>query len=281
MKKTRITPTQLKSYQATLRKAERAPGTIEKYQRDIAEFCTWLGSVPPSGEAAAAWKQALLQKGLKPATINSKLTALNGFFRFLGREDCLVRLLRLQRRPFRDQNRELTRADYQKLLAAAQQQGKPRLRLLLETICATGVRVSELQYITVEAAARGSAEVTLKGKIRVILLPGKLCRRLQQYAQKQKIVSGEIFLTGNGKSISRKQIWAEMKALCRQAGVQASRVFPHNLRHLFATEFYRVCKDIVKLADVLGHSNIETTRIYLVTTGAEHARQLERLRLVV
>lgn len=221
-----------------------------------------------------------MAQGLKPATVNSKLTALNGFFRFLGRADCRVRLLRLQRRPFRDQSRELTRADYERLLAAAQRQGKPRLKLLLETICATGVRVSELKYITVEAAAHGSAEVALKGKIRMILLPGKLCRKLRQYAREQKIASGEIFLTGSGKSISRKQIWAEMKALCRQAGVEPSRVFPHNLRHLFATEFYRVCRDIVKLADVLGHSSIETTRIYLVTTGAEHARQLERLKLV-
>ena len=150
----------------------------------------------------------------------------------------------------------------------------------METICATGIRVSEVRYITVEAAKAGRAEISLKGKIRTILIPGKLCRKLLKYAQQQKIASGEIFLTGSGKSLSRTQIWAEMKGLCASAGVEPSKVFPHNLRHLFATAFYRACKDIVKLADVLGHSSIETTRLYLLTTGAEHQRQLERLGLV-
>ena len=158
--------------------------------------------------------------------------------------------------------------------------GRERLTLLIETICATGIRVSEVRYITMEAAQAGRAEITLKGKIRVILLPGKLCRKLVKYARKRKITSGEIFLTRSGRSLSRRQIWAEMKALCTKAGVERSKVFPHNLRHLFARLFYRACRDVVKLADILGHSSLDTTRIYLISTGAEHARQLERLGLV-
>ena len=158
--------------------------------------------------------------------------------------------------------------------------GQERLALLMETVCATGIRVSEVRYITVEAARFGRAEIALKGKIRTILLPGKLCRKLLKYARKNKIASGEIFLTGGGRSLSRKQIWAEMKSLGKRAGIEPSKVFPHNLRHLFARMFYKVCRDVAKLADVLGHSSIETTRIYLISTGAEHARTLERLGLV-
>lgn len=150
----------------------------------------------------------------------------------------------------------------------------------METIGATGIRVSEVRYITVEAVRRGQAEVALKGKIRTILLPNKLCRKLLKYARRKKIASGEIFLTGSGKGLSRRQIWAEMKRLCKYAHVEPGKVFPHNLRHMFAVAFYRICKDIVRLADVLGHSSIETTRIYLLTTGEEHRKQLERLGLI-
>lgn len=152
--------------------------------------------------------------------------------------------------------------------------------MLLETICATGIRVSEVKYITVEAAQVGRAEISLKGKLRTILLPGKLCRKLKKYARQQKNASGEIFLTRSGKSLSRRQIWAEMKRLCKVAGVAPSKVFPHNLRHLFARTFYKVCRDVVKLADVLGHSSIETTRIYLISTGVEHMKILSRMRLI-
>ena len=208
------------------------------------------------------------------------LAALNRFFVFQGWEECRVKALRLQKKLFREAGRELVRADYEKLLDAAERQGRPRLVLLMEAICATGIRVSEVKYLTVEAARRGKAEISLKGKIRTILIPNKLCRKLLKYAQKQKTASGEIFLTRSGKSLSRKQIWAEMKSLCREAGVAPSKVFPHNLRHLFARCFYQACRDVAKLADVLGHSSIETTRIYLISTGAEHARTLDRLRLI-
>ena len=174
----------------------------------------------------------------------------------------------------------MSREEYARLLTAAKERGQERTALLMETIGATGIRVSEVPYITVEAAGQGMAEISLKGKIRTILLPGKLCRKLLKYARKNKIASGEIFLTRGGKSLSRKQIWAEMKRLCKWASVDPSKVFPHNLRHLFAVTFYRASKDIAKLADVLGHSSIETTRIYLVSAGTEHRRQLERLGLV-
>ena len=174
-----------------------------------------------------------------------------------------------------------TREEYGRLVTAAHTLGRERLALLLETICATGIRVSEVKYITVEAVQAGRVEIALKGKLRTILLPGKLCRKLKKYAKAQKTASGEIFLTKSGKSLSRKQIWAEMKRLCRKAGVAPSKVFPHNLRHLFARTFYRVCRDIVKLADVLGHSSVKTTRIYLISTGAEHAGILKKMSLIL
>lgn len=208
------------------------------------------------------------------------LVSLNRFFGFLGWNDCQVKTLRIQRRLFREDCKELTREEYQRLIAAAQSTGRERLMLLMETICSTGIRVSEVKYITVEALKLGKAEISLKGKIRTILLPNKLCRKLLKYAKKQRTASGEVFLTRNGTGLSRKQIWAEMKSVCEKARVAASKVFPHNLRHLFARTFYKVCRDVARLADVLGHSSIETTRIYLISTGVEHARTLELLRLV-
>lgn len=271
---------QITAFKRYLEQEERVPGTIEKYLRDLRSFSAWLGNRSITKETAAGWKAHLCSSALCPETVNSKLSALNKFLRFLGQEECRVKYLRIQRKLFRRTERELSRADYTRLRETASNMGKSRLTLLMETICATGIRVSEVKYITAEAVEEGRAEISLKGKIRTILIPGKLRRKLQKYAKKQKIASGEIFLTRNGKGLSRRQIWAEMKSICEKAGVAASKVFPHNLRHLFAQAFYRVCRDVVKLADVLGHSSIETTRIYLVSTGEEHARQLDRLGLV-
>lgn len=275
----RLNPEQITAYGLYLRREEHAPGTIEKYLRDVRAFAAWLDGRPVTKELAAAWKEHLLATGHSPSTVNSMLAALNSLFRFLG-WDIRIKFLKIQRRMFRDQARELTREEYDLLVSTARASGKERLALLMEAICATGVRVSEVRYLTVEAALAGRADISLKGKIRTILLPGKLCRKLLKYARKNKIASGEIFITRSGKSMSRRQIWAEMKALSRAAGVAPEKVYPHNLRHLFARIFYKSCKDIARLADVLGHSSIETTRIYLVTTGAEHTRQLERLGLV-
>ena len=222
------------------------------------------------------WKDDLRARNYVPSTINTYLAALDDFFRFCGWADCRARFLKIQRHLFRDSKQELTRGEYERLVAAAEATGA----LLMETICSTGIRVSEVQYITVEAAKNGKNEIALKGKIRTILLPVKLCRKLFKFAAQQKTASGAIFRAKSGKSMSRYQIWPKMKKLCARAGVDAEKVFPHNLRHLFATAFYRAYKDIVKLADVLGHSSIETTRIYLVTSAAEHRRQLEQLKLV-
>ena len=275
-----ITQKTLQAYGAYLRREEKSAATREKYLRDAGSFARWLEGRPVTRDAVAEWKGHLLELRYAPTTVNTALAALNSLFRFLGWEDCRARFLKVQHRLFRPAERELTRRDYEALIAQAQREGRTRLALLMETICATGIRVGEVKYITLEAARAGRAEIALTGKIRTILIPGKLCRKLEKYAKKQKTASGEIFLTRSGKSLSRRQIWAEMKALCGKAGVEPSKVFPHNLRHLFATLFYKACKDIARLADVLGHSSIETTRIYLLTSGEEHRRQLEHLRLV-
>ena len=263
-----------------LRERGASAGTMEKYQRDLRRFAAWLDGTPASREAAVRWRDSLLAEGCRPATVNSMLAAVNAFFRCMG-WNIHAEFLRVQKKTFCDPRRELTRPDYFQLLETAGRLRKERLFLLLETICATGIRVGEVRYITVEAAKAGKAEISLKGKTRTILLPGKLCRKLLGYARKHKTASGEIFLTRSGKSISRKQIWAEMKALCRKAGVEPGKVFPHNLRHLFARTFYQTCRDVVKLSDVLGHSSIETTRIYLISSGTEHMRLLERMRMTL
>ena len=271
---------QILSYACWLRAEERAAGTVAKYLRDVRRFAAWLEGRPVTKERLTEWKAYLQAEQYNSSTINGALAALNGLFRFLGWKDCWAKYLKVQRRMFRDSSRDLTRGDYDRLISAARERGQHRLMLLMETICATGIRVSEVKYITVEAAQDGRADISLKGKIRTILLPAKLCRKLLKYAKKQKTVSGEIFLTRNGTPINRSQIWAEMKALCQSAGVEPAKVFPHNLRHLFATAFYRASRDIVHLADVLGHSSIETTRIYLLTSGAEHQKQLDQLGFV-
>ena len=275
-----ISRAQLRAYGEWLRKQERSEATIEKHLRDAGAFALWLGKRELKKEEGAAWKERLVTLGRSPSTVNAAISALNGLFEFFDRQDCRVRFLRLQRRLFRDSGRDLTRPEYERLVEAARGTGKERLALLMETICGTGIRVSEVRYITVGAARNGRAEIRLKGKIRTILIPHRLAKKLLKYAKDQKITRGEIFLTAEGNSLSRHKIWAEMKALCEKAGVKASKVFPHNLRHLFATVFYQLHKDVVRLADLLGHSSIDTTRIYLMTSGEELCCQLDRLRLV-
>lgn len=276
----KISNEEIAAFELYLKGEERSAATVEKYLREARQFAAWLGDGAVSKEAAADWKQSLLESNYAPSTINCKLTALDSFLKFKGFAACRVNHLKVQRKLFRDSSRELSREEYTRLVQAAEGLGNERLALIMETICATGIRVGEVRYITVEAAKLGRAEISLKGKIRTILLPGKLCRKLKKYAGKHKTASGEIFLTRSGKSLSRKQIWAEMKSVCEAADVEAPKVFPHNLRHLFARTFYRVSRDMAKLADVLGHSSLETTRIYLISSGAEHARTLDKLQLV-
>lgn len=276
---TTLTTTDLAAYAAHLKNEERSPATIAKYLRDTAAFARWLGGAIVTKERVSAWKAHLIASGYAPATINAMLSAVNSLLRFLGWEECRVKFLKVQRRAFRDDRRELSRSEYERLVATARAQGRERLALLMEAICTTGVRVSEVQYLTVEAAKICQAEIRLKGKIRLVLLPRKLCRKLLKFAAKNKTASGEIFLTKSGKGLSRRQIWAEMKRLCQAADVAPTKVFPHNLRHLFARTFYQICRDVVKLADVLGHSSIDTTRIYLLSTGTKHTRVLEQMHL--
>lgn len=280
MTQCRLTPQKIQTYIRHLQLEEKSKATVEKYSRDVQTFAGWLGGRAITKELTSQWKTSLVAQGYAPTSVNAMLSALNSLLEFLGLRECQVKFLKIQRRLFRDASRELTKCDYQQLLSAARDLNRTRLELLIETIGATGIRVSEVAYITVEAVRQGKAEISLKGKVRVILLPGKLCRKLTKFAQKQKTASGAIFRTKSGKELGRRQIWAELKALCKHAGVDPHKVFPHNLRHLFATVFYQACKDIAKLADLLGHSSIETTRIYLVTSGTEHQKELDRLGLV-
>ena len=281
MEKRKIDESDVTAYTAYLKRIERSNNTIEKYHRDVLSFARWLNNRSVDCENVVEWKQYLLQKGYAPATINSMLIAVNRFFVFMGWDECRVKVLKLQKKLFREESRDLTKDEYARLVGTAIKVGKERLALLMETICATGIRVSEVRYITIEAVQQGRAVISLKGKIRTILLPRKLCRKLLKYAKKQKTVSGEIFLTRNGTSLSRRQIWAEMKAICKKAGIAASKPFPHNLRHLFAQTFYRVTHDVAKLADLLGHASIETTRIYLLSTGIEHQMLINNLKLIL
>ena len=274
-----ITAESMNNFKSWLHSEERSEGTIAKYMRDLEKLSVWLGDKEINKENLTEWKERLVESGYKPVTVNSILAVVNTYCRFCGL-NIKVKFLRIQRKLFREESKELTKDEYERLIHTAENKGDSRLAMLIETIGATGIRVSEVQYITVEAAKAGRTQISLKGKIRDILLPGKLCKKLLKYARKNKIASGEIFITKSGKGMSRKQIWAEMKALCGAAGVGDSKVFPHNLRHLFARVFYKVTRDVAKLADLLGHSSIETTRIYLLSTGAEHAQLLEGLGMV-
>ena len=267
-------------FTAYLRKNDKSPATIEKYRREAGQFLSWLAGREISEETARAYRDGLL-RSRAPSGVNGAVAALNRYFDFLGRPECKLKSVRVQRTIFRDEARELTRDEYRRLLAAAEKRGSDRLMLVMETICATGIRVSELQFFTVEAARLGRAQVRNKGKSRTVFLPVKLQRRLLKYAGAKKIAAGPIFVTRTGKPLDRSNIWKDMKRLCREAGVEETKVFPHNLRHLFARTFYGLEKDIVRLADILGHSSINTTRIYTMESGYEHRRQLDKMKLVI
>ena len=268
------------AYMQFLEQEERSLATRKQYRRDILHFCAFLGEEPPSKERVIQYKQALQQR-YQPSSVNAKLAAVNGFLSFLELPQLRVKQLKIQRSPFLPGSKELNRAEYAQLVKTARLTGDERLAMLLQTICSTGIRVSELPFITAEAALAGAASIHLKGKHRTILLPEQLCRALQDYLARRGITSGPIFVTRSGRPLDRSNIWREMRALCAQAGVEAKRVFPHNFRHLFARAFYALEKDIAKLADLLGHASVETTRIYIMESGAEHRRQVERLGLVV
>lgn len=260
---------------------EKSESTVTKYIHDIKAFADYMGERPITKEDAISYKQQLINDGYAARSINSVIASLNSYFLFAGLLDFKLRAIKIQRQIFCSEDKELSRAEYERLLKAAKQKGNERLDLLIQTICSTGIRVSELQFITAEAVVKGEAVVSLKGKTRSVFIVKDLQKKLLRYISSHGIEEGPVFRTRTGKPLSRTNIWKEMKSLCEQAGVNPEKVFPHNLRHLFARIFYGIEKDIAKLADILGHSSINTTRIYIVTTGIEHRQRMENMHLIM
>ncbi len=271
---------QMKNFKRYLVSQEKSGATVEKYIRDVRVFAEFLGNSKPTRETVIAYK-IHLQNNYAARSVNSMLASINCLFAFLGRYDLKVKSLKLQQQVFCPEEKELTKSEYARLCRTAERNHNKRLNLILQTICGTGIRVGELPYITVEAVRRGEAVVNCKGKTRTVFIVKDLKQKLLRYAAKQKINSGTVFVTRTGKPISRTNIWREMKALCKQANVNPQKVFPHNLRHLFARVFYGIEKDIAKLADILGHSSINTTRIYIISTGSEHRKKMKSMRLII
>jgi len=279
MTHTCVTLADLRAFEQQLHREEKSVATIEKYMRDTARFFGFADGHPLSKELTVSWKQHLQAQGYALRSINSMLASLNSLLRFLQREDCKVKLLRCQRQTYCAREKELTREEYLRLLDAAGRQ--TQLQLVIKTICGTGIRISELKFFTVEGIRRGVVTVRCKNKTRSVLIPGKLKKLLLAYATRLGINTGLIFTTRSGNPLDRSNLWAQMKGLCKAARVNPAKVFPHNLRKLFARTFYRLDKDIAKLADALGHSSIDTTRIYIMTTDTEHRKRIEQLGLVV
>ena len=274
-----LTATNIKEFAGYLCHEEKSTATQEKYLRDVRAFCAYAAGDTITKELVVAWKKKLIEGGYAPRSVNSMLASINSLLDFLGLSNCKVKNIRTQRKTYCPEDKELTKAEYLRLLAASK--NNEQLNLVIQTICGTGIRVSELRYFTVEAVRCGEVTVDCKNKTRTILVPGKLKTILLKYAKRRRIAAGTIFVTRTGKPLDRSNIWAAMKKLCETAAVKPSKVFPHNLRKLFARTFYGIEKDIAKLADILGHSSIDTTRIYIMTTGTEHRRQIERLGLIV
>ncbi|MBR2466746.1 MAG: tyrosine-type recombinase/integrase [Clostridia bacterium] len=275
-----LDPKQMQKFEFHLRDEERSAATIEKYMRDVRFFLSYIRENEITKQTVLDYKSKL-GESYAVSSANSMIAAMNCFLRFCGWHDLCVKQFKMQREVYCSEEKELTRAEYVRLLGAANTKHNERLNLIIQTICGTGIRVSELQYITVEALHSGEAIVNCKGKNRRVFIVPELKKKLLRYVKERGIGTGTVFVTRNGKAVSRNSIWKDMKALCEQANVSPSKVFPHNLRHLFARTFYGIEKDIAKLADILGHASINTTRIYIVTTGAEHKRKMEHMRLII
>ncbi len=267
----------IENYKKYLIEEEKSQATVDKYIRDITAFCKWTGERGIEKKTVLEYKEMLVS-AYAPRSVNSILSSLNSLFDYLCWYDCKVKTLKIQRQIFSDKDKELTKSEYMRLLQASK--SNKRLYYLMQTICATGIRVSELKYIDTNAVKIGQANIHCKGKMRTVILPKQLCKILKQYIKEHNIKSGAVFVTKNGKPLDRSNIWSDMKKLCERAGVSRSKVFPHNLRHLFARTFYSLQKDIVRLADILGHSSINTTRIYTMESGDIHRRQIERMGLL-
>ncbi len=273
-----MTQENIEDFKNYLINEEKASATLEKYIRDITAFFTWISSGEIDKRTVLSYKDYLIGK-FAPASVNSVLSSLNSFFDFIHWYELKVKMLKIQRQIFAQKEKELTRAEYERLLDAAKSKKNERLYYLMQTICASGIRVSEVSAITIESLKMKRANINCKGKMRVVILPKELCKMLLNYAKEQKITSGPIFITKTGKPLDRSAIWKMMKSLCEDAGVLREKVFPHNLRHLFARTYYSIQKDIVRLADILGHSSVNTTRIYTMESGEIHRRQIQKLGL--
>ena len=275
-----LTNKEIEKFRNYLREEEKSENTMEKYIRDVTAFSAFCdGTI--TKDTVIAYKQNLIDSGYAVRSINSMLASINSLFSFLGWYELRVKSLKVQQQVFCPEEKEMTKAEYERLCRTAERKQNERLCLMLQTICGTGIRVSELQFITVEAVRKGEATVSLKGKTRSIFIVRDLQKKLLRYISEQHIMTGAIFITRTGKPMSRTNIWREMKSLCIEAEVNPEKVFPHNLRHLFARVFYGIEKDIAKLADILGHSSINTTRIYIISTGTEHRQRMERMRLII
>ena len=274
-----ITQKLIEEFKKFLISEEKSEATVEKYIRDICAFLEWLCGRNVDKTAVLEYKSYLVEN-YKPASVNSVLSSLNSFFAYNEWYDCKVKSLKIQKQIFASKEKELTKVEYERLLDAAKSKKNERLYLLMQTICSTGVRVSELRFITVAAVNTGVASINCKGKLRQVFLPKALCKVLTKYIREQKITSGSVFVSRTGKPLDRSNIWSDMKKLCESAGVSKDKVFPHNLRHLFARTYYSLQKDIVRLADILGHSSVNTTRIYTMETGEVHKRHIEKLGLL-
>ncbi len=275
----KITSNAISEFKNHLVCEEKSAATVEKYIRDVAAFAAWLKNAELSKESVIEYKE-YLKANYKKTSVNSILASLNSFFDYNEQYGLKVKSLKIRRSIFASREKELTKAEYERLLSAAKRKGNRKLFLLMQTICATGIRVSELRYVTLSAALRGQADIDCKGKIRTVIIPDALCKILKKYAAEQNIKSGSIFVSKNGKPLDRSNIWKLMKRLSEEAGVPKEKVFPHNLRHLFARTYYSIEKDIARLADILGHSSIETTRIYTMESGDTHRRQIQKLGLL-
>ena len=275
-----ITDENIMGFEQYLYEDEKSDNTIEKYMRDIRFFRQWLGGREIDKSVVLQYKRELCEKYL-PASVNSILSSLNALFVYMNRYDLKIRTLKIQRRIFADKEKELTKAEYEKLLTTAKKQGNDRLYYLMQTLGSTGLRISELKFVTVDAVKAGQATINCKGKIRQVFLPKELCKMLKAYIKQQQIKNGSVFITKSGKPLDRSTVWKMLKALCKSADVVSGKVFPHNFRHLFARTFYSVRKDIVRLSDILGHSNMNTTRIYTMETGEAHRQSIQKLGLLL
>ncbi len=276
----KITDILIDKFKNYLIEEEMSPSTLDKYIRDIKVFKEWCANTEIDKSIILRYKQRLIEN-YAPASANSILSSLNSFFAYNEWHGLKVKMLKIQKQIFAERSKELTREEYERLLISAKQKKNERLYYLMQTICSSGIRVSELSAITIDAVRNGKANINCKGKMRVVMLPKALCKMLLKYAKGKKITSGPVFITKTGKPLDRCTIWKMMKSLCESAGVDKEKVFPHNLRHLFARTYYTIQKDIVRLADILGHSNVNTTRIYTMETGDIHRQQIQKLGLLL